>query len=631
MHIRLIKAYYNIFIRSVITSFSEKKRTYRIKRVDKYFASFGFVLVAIYGLYILNIFDLIYYYTDIPVYYETYDNLYSYYLRFESIIKNTFLVVIPLTILEEFFLKRYYKKLDIKPGRWKKHKLRKKAIKNDKIYVGSRSNKSNSKFISNLPWKKHLFITDEQKSLHANIVGTTGTGKSESANFPWLYQEMKRGKGAIIIDSKGDMKYFKKIYTYHKKFNKENDQNIYLVNIADPENSNTYNPYLRGSSIELKDRNMSSFDWDNEFFESEADSILLTFFQSIEILDKKATFKDIYKLLSDKKAIKILRQKLKNYKEKISNDERKIKTINRLINDIYNEALYDYDEFKYNTKGLRNKMKNLAYGGFSQIVNTYCPDVDLLDIYKNNDIVYFMIPVDSFSITAKLFGRLLLSDLKSTAGYILRNDLEKKGMSVYVDEPEFLTDQFISWLNKTRGTYSVSIAHQSLGDLKKINESFMMQIIDNTNLKMVFRGNDPSTAEYYADQLGTYETYKETERVSKSKITESEDYVGSLRKVKEYIENPNKLKQLKRGQALIFGKHPEFFHSIINTDYLEDPEEYLPFELYKPNNKGEYEGLNINIYTGKENKEVKNKKGDNNNESKDEANESKVEFAVEGQ
>ena len=114
MHIVFLKSYYNILIKSVVTSFSEEKVTYRIKRKDKYFAGFGFIVIVFYGLYFLNIFEWIYQYTDIPLYYENYYYLYNKYILYENFIKKVFYTVVIFTLFEGFFLKNYFQELDLK-------------------------------------------------------------------------------------------------------------------------------------------------------------------------------------------------------------------------------------------------------------------------------------------------------------------------------------------------------------------------------------------------------------------------------------------------------------------------------------------------------------------------------------
>lgn len=597
LHYKVIESFFNLTIRSYITSLVDKFNNYRKKRKDKYFATFGIFVLVFYLIYFFKLIDVLYKYTDIELYFDFYYNLYYLYLDYEEIIIKTFYFVIPFVLIEKLIFKRMFSNVDIKPSLNKKYRLRNRAINDDKIFAGTISNKTNDNHKPKLPWKNKVFLSDEQRSLHVDCAGTTGTGKSASFIFPWAYSDIRRGKGCMIIDAKGDIEFFNKLNTYHNKFN-DNNQDVKLINLADEDFTNTYNPLIRGNAIELKDRIMDAFPWSEEFYKTRAESTLLTLLQAIENVGKKVTFHDLYLLLTDSDAVDSL-------KDKVSDDF--------LKNQLESKILEQFDEVKNDCTGLINNIDLMAHGGIDNVVNTYTPDIDLLECYRNNDIVYITLPTNLIGQTARAFGKMLLMDLRSTAGYIEQKPIDKRFYPVFIDEfAEFATEEFVSWLNKARSSgFAIHLAHQSLGDLEQVNDAFVKQVIDNTNIKMVFRMNDSDSVENYCSQLGTFTTTKETERVSKSLITESEDYMGSLREVDEFIESPNKIKNdLERGQALIFGKHPKKFHCIINTDYLPDPDNIIEHNIVHSSNYNAGEvGLFIEKYM-KEKKRKKNKKDD---------------------
>ena len=42
---------------------------------------------------------------------------------------------------------------------------------------------------------------------------------------------------------------------------------------------------------------------------------------------------------------------------------------------------------------------------------------------------------------------------------------------------------------------------------------------------------------------------------------------GSMRSVEEFIEAPNRIKQLKQGEAIVVWKHPDFYVDYLKVDY----------------------------------------------------------------
>lgn len=570
-NLRCIVSSFNMYVRAVIGD-------YLIKRKDRYYAGLSIVLIAFYLLVYLNLFSFLFTYFEFGSYQVYADWVYRLYLYIKIWVIRVSYIAIPFVILDEIMLKKILSNEgDSAPGKLIKYRYREKAIKNGDVFAGtSRDNKV-----------KPLYISDEMRSLHVECVGTTGTGKSASFIFPWAYQDIKRGKGVIIIDAKGDVDFFEKLYNYHNKFNKDNDQEIKFVNLGDTSFSHSYNPLFRGNAIELKDRIMGAFKWSEEFYRTRSESTLLTLLQGIDNVDKKITFHDLYLLLTEEKAVEELRNMVED---------------DFIKKQLQSKILDDFKSVKKECSGLINNIDLMAHGGINEIVNTYNPDVDLLEVYKNNEIVYFTLPTNLIGDTARAFGKMLLMDLKSTAGYIERKEAKKHFYPVFIDEfAEFATEEFVGWLNKARSSgFSIHLAHQSLGDLEQINKAFVKQVIDNTNIKILFRVNDSETAESFVKQLGTFSTFKETERVEKSLLTQSEGFMGSVREVEEFIISPNEIKrELKRGQALIFGKHPEMFYTLINTDFIDDLNDNLEVELSEIEKDNLYEGLNIgNVFFG---------------------------------
>ncbi|HEX3046518.1 MAG TPA: type IV secretory system conjugative DNA transfer family protein, partial [Bacillota bacterium] len=207
----------------------------------------------------------------------------------------TSFIAAPFALADEFLFKPLYVTYVLKPSASRERlAYRENARLKNSVFSGTDSKSG-----------KPLYITDEMRSLHCHLLGTTGSGKTESVIFPMLFQDICRGRGAIIVDAKSEIKFFKKIYTYHLRENPtEKKQEIYIVNLGNPEFSNTYNPLLRGNAVELKDRIMGSLVWSEVFYKKKAEEILLVLFLALESIKKRVTFRDLYILLTVKAAVK---------------------------------------------------------------------------------------------------------------------------------------------------------------------------------------------------------------------------------------------------------------------------------------------------------------------------------------
>jgi conjugal transfer pilus assembly protein TraD len=572
-HVKYLKGIWNGYIRGLYD------KTFVTERRDLFWARTGYLLAAFYIVLFFNPFSYLlqvysihrFAYQWIAQNYIVYQYLYLffYYLMFwYHQVALAALVYVPL---EQLAIKPMLKSaLSTKEVQSSiRMEYRERAIQRKEVFAGI-----------DLETGNPLYLTDAQRRLHVEITGTTGTGKTESAILPWTYQDIRAGKGAIIIEAKGSIEFYRKLYTLCKQDNRCR-QRFNFCNLSDPATSNTYNPLFRGSAVELKDRIMGAFDWSEQFYKDRAESTLLTILQAVEATGKKITFMDLYLLFTEIHALEELYRQVPDQFLKWN---------------LGSKVLGDFKQVQKVCEGFISKLNLMSLGGVARIINTYTPDIDLLEIYRNNEVVYFCLPTNLIGETAKAFGRMLLMDLRSTAGYIEQGQARRHFFPAFIDEfAEFASIGFVTWLNKSRSTgVAIHIAHQSFGDLKQVNPSFVDQVTDNTNIKMVFRVNSPDTAEAFSTQLGTETTWKETEQIDKSLLLQHQGTKGSLREVEEFVVHPNVIKKLPMGRAVIFGKHPREFNHLIQTDYIPDPPELIPLSISRGRDAGE-EGNGFNF------------------------------------
>lgn len=453
-----------------------------------------------------------------------------------------------------------------------KDKLRNKAIRKNKVFFGT-----------NMKTGQPIFIDCDSRLLHTAAVGASGSGKTESFIFPMVYQDMLSGRGAIVIEAKGNIDFYRKFYTLYKMNNKHG-QKTFICDLSNAARSYTYNPLLRGNPTEIKDRIMGSFEWSEIYYKERSESILYLILVAVEAAGKLMTFNDLYLLLTEKAAQTYLFSLIPEKSE-----------YDLLRLNFYTKIVKGEKELAKDCSGLISKIFMLTQGEVSQILDTYDPDIDLLDVYQNNSLVYFSLPTNLIGETAQAFGKMLLMDLKSTAGYIETGLAKKSFFPVFIDEfAEFASLPFVSWINKARSAgMAIHLAFQSLGDIKALGDAFVTQIIDNCTTKIVFMVHDATTAETFSKQLGTIKEVKETVRVEKTFLRQKEGLEGSLRDVESFIVHPNDLKTLNIGECLIFGKRPKAYYSMTKTDYLPNPEEYFDLNTDDRKIPDDSKGLNL--------------------------------------
>ncbi len=411
-------------------------------------------------------------------------------------------------------------------------------------------------FLGISKWSKQwVYLHDEMRKMHCHVVGSTGSGKTDSVILPLFVQDIERGRGAVVMDAKGDLETFNKIHYPVKRVGREKD--FLFFSLAYPQKSNTYNPLLRGNPTELKDKIISSNIWTEEYYKSKAEETLLLLIQSLKEVHEIVTFHKLYELVSSENKLRELAQRIKNPE----------------LQEIMLSILKKYSSFQNEHAGLKAALGMIARGEFALLVKDEKPQIDLLDAYQNKKIVYFQLNTQGYEETAKRFGRIILQDLKTTSNYVqaYMPERERSFFPIFVDEfSNFAYEPFIEFLNKARGAHmAITIAHQSLGDLQKAGNHFVKQVLENCNIKIIMRQDDPQSIETYSRISGTQRTYKDTVQMHEDDPTG----MVSVRATEEFRLKPNTIRALGRGDAAIIMKQP-FVIDVFQLDYVgEIPQE----------------------------------------------------------
>lgn len=398
---------------------------------------------------------------------------------------------------------------------------------------------TDSVFCGNTIDGEKIFIKPRQRGMHAQVVGTTNAGKTESVILPWAIQDIQQGRGLILIDGKADRQLLDKLYAYVVKSKRKKD--FRLFSISNVDQSSQFNPLIGGSMEQIAERVFNSFEFDNPYYRSVQFEIfgqVLRIFRAARIVP---TFERLHQAISQPKRLRPM-------------IDSKWPTLLAWLTEFLN---LDANERNKRTSGLRAALSHFAFGDPALLFNTETPSIDLKEALANNQILYFQLPVLQSPFLGKATGKLLLQTLQSA---VAERHKTKKGKfySVFLDDfTEYLYPGFVSILNKTRSAnIGVVFAHQALGDIQTLGDAISNSILTNSNLKIFMRGSDPESAEYFSRVIGTKESMKFTERTKRGIV--GEDYTGdkSARAVEEFLFHPNKFKSsLGVGEAIMVVPH----------------------------------------------------------------------------
>ena len=378
------------------------------------------------------------------------------------------------------------------------------------------------------------------RSMHTQIIGATGVGKTESAMLTLFFDSIRNGHSVIFIDPKGDRSTLELIKALCTLANREND--LVQIDLGNTKDSASYNPLKIGSPSELKDKIVGSVIWTEEFYKKVAERILLNIF----LIFEKANVPISINLLT----------------EFLSNPKKFAKTAicagASLQADF--ESLCKMIELNQrNIEGLKADQELWTRSEIGIILSR--PESDsVLDWIQGRKIVYINLQTLAFEETSRRFGRLILQDLKTAVQRLQSMDQKKRPTtSLFIDEfASIASSGFIELLNKARSAnVQMTLAHQSLGDLTVVSPAFADQILDNTNTKIIFRIDSPDSSDFFARLIGTRKSEKKTNQVNSNFFLGSaQTGMGTTRDTDEFVISPNEFRRLGRGEAFVLTKIP---------------------------------------------------------------------------
>jgi len=403
-------------------------------------------------------------------------------------------------------------------------KLEKLSQPDDKTLIGIDENGST------------VELTDEELNGHCLVLGATGAGKTTTLmNF--IESAVKRNIPVIIVDGKGEIGFCEKV----RKMAKEHNRKFYLFSMA-YKGSMHYNPLRVGNFTELKDKLISITEWTEPHYKFLSERYLQS---AIKILQKTNNRMDLVNI-----------SKKLNY-DALLEEAKKLVRKGEIDKNEY-EAFYDMVESaKKDIIGLVNRLAVFSeseIGGLlsdTEDKNT----IDLIRCIEENAVVFFSLDALRFSEYSRLLGRLIVIDLKTTAARMFEND--KKVFVIFDEFGVFAGPQVTDFVNKSRAAgFHVILSTQELADLRIDGKTELMeQILGNTNIKIIHRQDVPVSAELLSSLIGTRNDIIITMQVNEISLTG----MGTVKEEKSFIVHPDEIKRLRRGEAFVVVKFPNFY------------------------------------------------------------------------
>ncbi|EBI7047143.1 MFS transporter [Salmonella enterica] len=360
----------------------------------------------------------------------------------------------------------------------------------------------------------------EWQTQHADIIGTTGAGKGVASGI-LLYQSILADEGVFVLDPKND-EWAPHLY---KKACIDAGKQFILIDL----NKNEYQLNLIDSitSEHLEELFVAGFS-----------------------LSEKGEAADFYRI-DDRKAARIAAEFVKKNPE-------------ATIRDIYNgEYVQGIGE---TIKAFHGKIEELAMlnsinapGGFS-----------LKEIFDKGGCCYIIGSMrNSKIITAQ---RMILVRLYQLAEMRDRVIEDIRPIAIFEDEVKYhLSKPALEGLGAARDKgVHIIMAHQSIADLRDCpadlnGDAVVGAVVENCKFKLVYKLQDPDTAEWVARMSGTILVDDESRKVKTTAVlTEQIDNERMIRQAESFYIDSNMLQNLPKFVSYIFSANSLAFPSLIS-------------------------------------------------------------------
>jgi len=380
-----------------------------------------------------------------------------------------------------------------------------------------------------------VFLPEKIRSRHVHILGATGSGKTESVVLNFLRQDIKFGRGAIILDAKGDESFQKNLKAWLPP------ERLCVLDLANA-SSMGFDPIQHGSPMEAAQRLHASLTWSEDYYKAKAFTALLRLFEThFKKYDRNPNLKELNSSLYN----------AATFVSAIAADSHEKKTL-----------LDSYSELA----GLCDQVKALTLGNTLKLLSptSDMPQIHLADVLEGK-VIYFRLQSLISPQTVGSVGKLIINNINFLAGTAHRGATEgakARGLiPIFLDEfAAFACPEFAELISMARSAkFALHFSHQSIGDLMNVDKGFVSQLTDNSGTKIIMRVNDPDTAEYFAKTFGTRLIEKVTQRITRTDNIENAELVGegSSREAHQFRANPDLLKTLPTGMAACLIAHGE--------------------------------------------------------------------------
>ncbi len=383
---------------------------------------------------------------------------------------------------------------------------------------------------------ERVVLSDAQLSAHGLILGAAGAGKSTTL-LAILTDRVRRGGSVVAIDMKGSPEFARELE--HAATTAGRPFRCWTL-----EGPHRWNPLEHGNATELKDKLIATERFSEPHYQRAAERYLQT---AIQVLgrahpDRRPTLRSVVAAMDPRRLARMLRASDGPFAERVQD---------------YLESLGPDQLSAVN--GLATRLALLSESHAGEYLTGGEGAIDLRRALAGPEVVLFSLNSSSYAGLSAQVGTLVVQDLVAAAGDRLSRGVPGQAI-IGIDEFSALdSDNVVALLARGReARVPVLLATQEFADLERAGRGVRDQVSGVTAVKIAHRQDVPASARMIAEMVGTRRVWESTIGLRRHPLlgTRQSGY-GTQRQVERYIIDPNEIKSLPTGHAVVITKLPE--------------------------------------------------------------------------
>jgi len=406
--------------------------------------------------------------------------------------------------------------------------------------------------------KKESFVDikleDKNRVNHMFVFGAPGVGKTRLLENI-IEQDIPKGESVVIIDPKGDIDLFSKVYQVALN-SKRKDDLMLLTNIY-PEFSIKINPLQHYYMIdEVIDHIMAGVPAGDDFFYNVAKETTTAIVRSRILLRKftKSNEPLNFQEISSYCYYEGLEQ-LKSNVESVNTDDMELNIERDFILNLLEKVLSSpQDYFSKVSSTLRTTLTIMTSGNAGKVIGNIKTNKFIDRLERDEPIILYVMTGSLLSReSAPILNKVTLSMIQASIGRIYSSGKKySHRLNIFIDEAASAVYKGIETIPaQGRGAnVSVTFITQSPADMiAQIGEDSAKRLMDLTSTKIIMRLNEENSARMIAGYGGKIKTY--------SPILSSNGGI-TTREVEEVAIKPEDVLRLQKREFFYFGFEGEF-------------------------------------------------------------------------